>query len=324
MNEPRWGILGTAGIADAFITALKRGGCGIVGAVASRDAERARSWAAQRKIPGAFGSYQSLIESGEVDLIYNPLPNTLHAEWSIKALESGLPVLCEKPLATSAREAGLMKRASQRAGLPLVEGFMYRHHPVYDKIREVIGEGRIGRVVTVNSWFTFALDDPGEIPASVELAGGALMDVGCYCVNLSRLIAGCEPARVFAAERRDGVDATMAGIMEFPGGLLAHFDASIECHERHRAEIVGTQGRILLHSPWFPGKERAGFILSTEEGETNIDTDGLDCYHSQARDFVNAVAENRPPRWTIDDAVANTTVIDALFESARSGKAIEV
>jgi D-xylose 1-dehydrogenase (NADP+, D-xylono-1,5-lactone-forming) len=324
MNELRWGILGTANIADAFIGAVRMGGCGVIAAVASRDIDHARSWAAQRDIPRAFGSYESLLESGEVDLIYNPLPNTFHAQWSIKALEAGLPVLCEKPVAITAQEASLMQQASNKAGLPLVEGFMYRHHPIYDKLQQVIGEGTIGRVVTVNSWFTFALDDPSEIPASAELGGGALMDVGCYCINLSRLIAGCEPLRVFAFERRDEVDATMTGLLEFPGGMLAHFDTSIECYERHRAEIVGTRGRILLNSPWIPGEDKASFLLSTVGGETEVETAGGNCYRLQAQDFLNAVIEKRSPRWAIDDAVANMAVIDALFESGKSGKSAEI
>lgn len=325
VTDLRWGILGTAGIArSAFIPGLRAAGAGRVEAVASRDGDKARAFADDLGIPLAFGSYAEMLESGAVDLVYNPLPNTMHAAWTVKALEAGLPVLCEKPLALHASEGRSIADAARRAGLPVAEAFMYRFHPLWDAVREVLARGDLGRLTTLRSTFTFALDDPSALPAAADLGGGSLRDVGCYCVDAFRLLAGCEPLRAFAGEHRDHVDRTMVGVLEFPDGLLAHFESSIESHERHEMTVHGTLGSLVVAEPWLPGAGPGRFTVDVGAGPVAVEVPPADAYGLEALDFARAVAGGRPPRWTIQDAVATLSVMDALFESARTGRSVRV
>jgi len=296
-----------------------------VEAVASRDAARAAAWAERHGIPLAYGSYQALLDDGRVDLVYNPLPNRLHVPWTLRALEAGRPVLCEKPLAVHAGEARRVEAAARRTGLHVAEGFMYRHHPVYRKVRDLIEAGAIGTVSTIHSRFTFLLEDRSANPASAAMAGGALMDVGCYCVHLSRMIAGCEPTRVSAFERRSRVDDLMLGMLDFPNGILAQFETGIASAERHGAEINGTTGTLVLERPWHPGVERAEVRIRRWGKEDEVfPVPGADPYFLQVEDFVAVCRGEREPRWTLRDAVHNMDVIDALFRAAREGRAVPV
>jgi len=325
MTRPvRWGILSTANIGRALIRGIGMTSSSCVQAVASREWTRASEWAKEHGLPRAFGSYEDLLRSGEVEAIYNPLPNSLHAEWTIKALEAGLPVLCEKPFAVNAEEAQEMAAAAKRTGKLLAEAFMYRFHPMYDHVLEWINGGEIGKVTSIRSCFTFCLSDRGNIRASGELAGGSLMDVGCYCVNLARRVAGCEPLRAHAFERRTTVDDTLFGTLEFPHGILCHFESSIENHPRSWAEIVGTEGMIFIENPWFPGEESARFILRRGDHEEVVSTAGANCYQLEVEDFVNAYRTHQPLRWPPEDAVANMAVIDALYTSVREGRVVQV
>ena len=324
-GELRWGILGTADIAPRVIAAIRATGCGVVAAVASRDGRHARSWADAHAIPAAYGSYEALLASGDIDLVYVPLPHSLHAEWSIRCLEAGLPVLCEKPLATSAADARRVADAARRAGLPAAEAFMYRFHPLYDSVLAALRAGRIGRPTVIRSQFTFALDDPDAIVASAELGGGALMDVGCYCVNVARLLAGAEPLRAMAFARREGVDRTLCGLLELPGGVAAQIECSIESHERHSAEIAGTEGTLVIESPWFPGDDTSRFVIHRDGAADEVVlAPGGDGYQLEVRDFARACTTSQPPRWPLEDAVANMAAIEALLESARTGRAVAV
>jgi len=321
----RWGILGTAEISLELIKAINRSRQGEVRAVASRDPDRAGGWAEQHGIPLSFGSYDDLLRSDQVDVIYNPLPNSLHAEWTVRALEAGFPVLCEKPLTADAAQAEEVQAVAARTGLHVAEAFMYRFHPVYEKVFALLRADTIGRVATIHSQFTFLLDDRSAIPASRELAGGALMDVGCYCVNLSRMIAGCEPSRVSAFERRSTVDDVLMGMLDFPNGILAHFETGIACTERHRAEIAGTTGAIVLERPWHPGEEEARILIRRwEEADEVIPVKGGNPYLLEVEDFVAVCTGREEPRWTLQDAVNNMAVIDALYESAGTGRAVKV
>jgi predicted dehydrogenase len=325
MTQPvRWGILSTANIGRALIRGIGLSADSCVQAVASREYTRALEWAKEHGIPRAFGSYEDMIRSGEVDAIYNPLPNSLHAEWTIKALEAGIPVLCEKPFGVNAVQAREMVAVARRTRRLLAEAFMYRFHPIYDQVLEVIDSGVIGPVISIRSAFTFRLGDRNNIRASAELAGGALMDVGCYCVNLARRVAGCEPVRAHAFERRTTVDDTLIGALEFPNGVLAQFECGIESYHRGRAEIAGENGMILLESPWFPGEETARFTVRHGDHEEEIIATGANSYHLEVEDFVRAYRTHQPPRWPAEDAVANMAVLDALYASARKGQAISV
>ncbi|MBI5094349.1 MAG: Gfo/Idh/MocA family oxidoreductase [Candidatus Hydrogenedentes bacterium] len=320
----RWGILGAASIARSFAEGVRLSAGNRVEAIASRSMAKAEAWAAEHGVPHAYDSYEALLESGAVDAIYNPLPNSLHAEWTIKALEKGLPVLCEKPFAATAGEARDVVRVSERTGVPVAEAFMYRFHPMYDRLLQMLGEAAIGRLTSIHSQFTWFCSDRREIPASADLAGGALMDVGCYCVNLSRLVTGREPLRVSAFERRSTVDDTLFGLMEFPGGVLASFETSIENYERHRVEIAGTEGMIVLDRPWNPGDDEARFTFRRGSWKDTIATPGANRFQREVEDFERVVRNGAPPRWPIADAVANMAAIDALYVSAREGRAVAV
>jgi len=316
----RWGILGTASIAPTVIAAIRAAGAGRVAAIASRDPGRAWERAAQLGIPLAFGSYEALVTSGEVDVVYVPLPNALHAEWTIRALEAGLPVLCEKPLTCDAPTARAVAAAAARTGRPVAEAFMYRFHPLYERVRAIVREGRIGRLTSLWVQFTFHLDDRSETPASAVLGGGALLDVGCYCVNLARLITGAEPRRAIAFARRSDVDDSFFGALEFPDSVVAQLECSIESHERHRAEIAGTHGSIVIERPWFPGRAGAQLRLRVGETEETVETAGGDGYQLEVLDFARAVATGTAPRWPVADAVANLAAMDALRLAAASGR----
>jgi len=318
----RWGILGTAAITPAVIEGIRRSSNGVVSAVASRQAVRAKTWGDTHGIPHTFGSYEALLTSGTADVIYIPLPNSLHAEWTIRTLEARLPVFCEKPFTANAAEARQVAAASRRTGLPVAEAFMYRFHPLYDAVRKTIADGAIGRLTCIQSTFTFLLDDRTQIPASAEMAGGSLMDVGCYPVNLARLITGQEPLSVAAFQHASEVDDTLVGVMRFPDNTLAEVECSIESDERARAEIVGTQGSIVIESPWHPGDEQARFILRHNGRDETIVTPGANRYQLEVEDFVDAVVTGRPPRWPVEDAIANMAVIDALLTSARTGAVV--
>ncbi len=320
----RWGILSTAGIGRAFVRGAGRSRNSCVQAVSSREWTRAHEWAKEHGVPRAFGSYEELLASDEVDAIYNPLPNAMHAEWTIKALEAGKPVLCEKPFASNAAEAGEMVAASRRTGMPLAEAFMYRHHPLYDQVRAVLDAGTIGKLSSIRAVMTFRLDDEHNIRRSIRLAGGALMDVGCYCVNVCRLITGQEPERVSAMERRRTVDETLIGLMEFPGQVLCQFECSMESHPGSRVEITGTDGALLIESPWFPGEEQGEFTLVRGREREKIRTPGADCFALEAEEFAAAVRDGQPVRWPAEDALANMRVIDALYASAQRGAAVAV
>lgn len=325
MSRLRWGILGTASIAGTVVPAILRSESSTVQAVASRDHARARQWADRMGLPDAYGSYEGMLAAGDIDVIYNPLPNSLHAPWTIRALEAGYPVLCEKPLAMSQAEAREVMAASGRTGLQVAEGFMYRFHPMFDKVLEVLDSGVIGSLVSISSRFSFFEDDRSGIVASAELGGGALMDVGCYCVSLSRLVARAEPTSVTAVGLGNEVDDTMMGVLEFPDGILAQFETSIAGAERHGAEICGTTGYIELPSPWLPGRSAAQILVKRWGEPTEvIPVPGADTYRLEIEDFARAVTTGKPPRWTVQDAVANMAVIDALFESARTGGHVAV
>jgi len=333
MTQPlRWGILSTANIARTFVRAMGGTRSSCVQAISSREYTRAFEFAKEHGIPRAFGSYDEMLASGEIDAVYNPLPNSLHAEWTIRAMEAGLPVLCEKPFTADAAEAREVAAASRRTGMPVAEAFMYRHHPLFDHVLDVVRGGGIGRVTTIRSSFAFFLESHDDAIAKPELAGGSLMDVGCYCVNFARLVTGLEPADVCAFERRDavdetfvgidetfvGIDETFVGIMRFPNGVLAEFDCGFENPEQRRAEILGTEGVIAIDNPWYPGDDKGRFLITRVDGsEEWVETPGGNPYTLEIEDFVRACRTHQPPRWPVEDAIANMAVIDSLYAAAR-------
>lgn len=323
MRTIRWGVLGTANIARTVVAAIGRSQWGLAKAVASRDGERARSWAEEMAVENAFGTYEALLACKEIDAVYVPLPNALHGAWTIRALEAGLPVLCEKPFAMDRAEAERVAVVARRLRLPVAEAFMYRFHPMFGIVRDLLDAGAIGELVSIDSRFSFFEDDRTGIVASARLGGGALMDVGCYCVNFSRMIAQAEPVSVSAMQVGQGIDDTMVGMMAFPGGLLARFEASIASAERHGAEVLGTTGAILLPSPWVPGDQEVTVLVKRwGQPDEKILVPGADTYRMEVDDFARAVNTGADPRWPVADAVANMATLDALFESARTGRQV--
>jgi len=324
----RWGILSTAQISKQIIRAAKdSANCEIV-AVSSRHKSTADSWARQHDIPRAFQSYDEMLKCSDmIDAIYNPLPNSLHAEWTIKALKAGFPVLCEKPFTINAAQALEVAGVAAETGLHVSEAYMYRHHPLYDQVLSAIYEDKaIGNLCSIHSQFTFMMDNPEEVSGSATLGGGSLLDVGCYCVHASRMISRSEPQKVFAFEnRRSGVDTSMFGLLEFPSGIKASFESSIGNFERHRLEITGTTGSIVIDDPWIPGNTATGFNIfrSDQKGEHFV-VKGVNTYQLEIEEFADVVMGIKKPRWPVEDAVNNMKVIDALSASASKGKAVKL
>ena len=326
MDRIRWGVLSTARIAtEKVIPGIGRSTTGEVVAIASRDGGRARAAAEGLGIPRSHGSYEALLADASVDAVYVPLPNHLHAEWSIRAMEAGKHVLCEKPLALTAAEAGRMADAAAASGRLLMEAFMYRHHPSWLAVVEIVASGRIGRLQAVDSWFSYFLDDPGNIRNVLEYGGGALYDIGCYSVSLSRLLFGAEPDDVAAAIVRDpvsGVDTLTTGHMTFPGGL-ASFTCATLVEPDQRVHVYGTDGRIEIEIPFNIPPDRPTRIYITQGGDPpvapateTLEFPTADQYACQADAFAEAVFAGGPAPVGPEDAIANLRVIERLFAAA--------
>ena len=326
----RWGILSTAniGMKKVIPGIQKADRCEVV-AIGSRDEDVAKAAAERLGIPRAYGSYEELLADPDVDAVYIPLPNHLHAEWTIAAARAGKHVLCEKPLAMNAVEAQTMVDACSSAGVRLMEAFMYRLHPSWEAVRELVASGRIGRLRAVQSWFSYFNDDPANIRNIAEFGGGALMDVGCYSVNLSRMLFGREPDRIEAALTRDpdsGVDVLTSAILGF-GDDVATFTCSTRTEPDQRVHVYGTQGRISVGIPFNipPDLPTEVFVTSGGDPPVNPATETLtfepaDQYAIQAERFARAVLDDEAVPIPPQDAVANLRVIEAIFEAGeRSG-----
>jgi predicted dehydrogenase len=326
MRRLRWGVLSTASIGRVkVIPAIQKAPhCDVV-AIASRDADVAASVAGELGIPRAHGSYEALLADGDVEAVYIPLPNHLHARWAIAAAEAGKHVLCEKPLALSAADAERMIEAADRAGVRLMEAFMYLLHPSWVAARQLLASGRIGRLTAVHSWFSYFNDDPANIRNIVEVGGGALYDIGCYSVNLSRMLFDAEPERVEGMMVRDsttGTDVVTSGMLRFGDGL-ATFTCSTRAEDDQRVDIYGTVGRISIEIPFNIPPDRPTRVFVTAGGDPpvaplteTITFEVADPYTVEADAFATAVLEGRPIPVPAADAVANLRVIEALIAAA--------
>lgn len=324
MTKVRWGVLSTADIGMAKVTpAIQQAdNCEVV-AIASRSLEQAEAAAGQLGITGFYGSYEALLEADDVDAVYIPLPNNLHREWTIKAAAAGKHVLCEKPIALSAGEAEEMAAACDEAGVKLEEAFMYRHHPTWVEAVGLLGSGMIGELQAVQSWFSYYNDDPNNIRNHVENGGGALMDIGCYCINLSRMLFESEPSRIEAVVRRDpamGIDIVTSAVLGFPGGGQSTFTCSIRAEEYQRVHIVGSDGRIDIEIPFNIPPDRETRIFVTQGGDPPVApaTDTLvfpavDQYTIQASLFAQAVLDDTDVPVPPADAIANMRVIETIL-----------
>ena len=324
MSSLRWGVISTADIGmGKVIPAIQRAERCEVVAIASRRLDRAAAAAARLGIPRAYGSYQELLASDEIDAVYIPLPNDAHAEWTIKAAEAGKHVLCEKPLAMSAAQAEQMARACAAAGVKLAEAFMYRHHPSWVEMVRLVRSGAIGQLQAVQSFFSYYNDDPANIRNRVENGGGAIMDIGCYCINLSRLLFAAEPIGIKASVRRDpemGIDVVSSAILEFPDGGQSAFTCSIRAEPDQRVHLYGTSGRIEVEIPFNipPDRETRIFLTAGGDPPAAPATETLvfapaDQYQIQASLFARAVLDDTDVAVPVADAVANLKVIEAIL-----------
>jgi xylose dehydrogenase (NAD/NADP) len=324
----RWGILGAARIARAcMIPALGRSKNGEIYGLGCRSEERGQSVAREHGIPLTCCRYEEILADPNIKAVYIALPNHLHREWTLRALEAGKHVLCEKPLALNAEEAREMARAARSQGLYLMEAFMYRFHPRSRRIKALIQEGAIGEPRLIRASFCFRHPDPADIRLRPEMGGGALLDVGCYGVSLCRWILGAEPASVQAVSEigPSGVDLTTVGILRFPGGRIGVVEACFTSALQQTFSIMGTEGAIELPQDAFiPWQKDARFWLrrfDAEEGEMEV-VPGTDEYRLMVEHFAEAVLEGKSLDFCPEESVANMRVLDALARAASEGRAV--
>jgi predicted dehydrogenase len=324
----RWGVLSTAHIGvKKVLPAMQLGRYSTVTAIASRDLARAREAAGQLGIATAYGSYEELLADPNVDAIYNPLPNQMHVPWTIKAAEAGKHVLCEKPLSLTVAEAETLLAVRARTGVKIGEAFMIRSYTQWLRLRELLDEGRIGDLRSVMGFFSYFNEDPANIRNNVESGGGALMDIGCYCIHASRYAFGGQPTRVVGLVERDPamkIDRLTSAMLDFPGGQ-AIFTCSTQLAPYQRMHFLGTKGRIEMEIPFNAPKDRPTRLLIDETGD--IFGDGIvteefptaDQYTMQGDAFSKAILDNTEVPVPLEDAIGNMAVIEAVFRSAETG-----
>ncbi len=325
-GEVRWGVLGTADIAvRKVIPAMQGSEWSRVAAIASRSEDRAAEVAQALDIPRAHGSYGDLLADADIEAVYIPLPNSLHAEWALAAAEAGKHVLCEKPMALSALEAQRMIDGAREAGVKLMEAFMYRFHPLWSEVRRLVDDGAIGEVLAIQSFFSYRNMDPGDIRNMPDFGGGALYDVGCYPVNVARMLFGSEPSQVSAAIRRDpsfGTDVVTSAILDFDG-RHATFTCSTQIEDDQRVHIQGTEGRLLVEIPFNIPPDRPTRLYRFAGGNPPVAPDmqtyevpTADQYAVQADAFSSAILNDGPVPTPPEDAVANLRVLERIFAAA--------
>ena len=316
-----WGILSTADINRKLIPGAHASPKVELIAVASRDTGRAEAYAGEWEIDRAYGSYEALLADPEIEAVYISLPNTLHCEWSIRALEAGKHVLCEKPLSRHVAEVEAAFDAAERMGRLLSEAFMYRHNPQTLRLQQLVEEGAIGELRLVRSAFGYSLYDEANIRLQTELEGGALMDVGCYCVSGSRLIAG-EPDEVYAQAwfGPTGTDWVLTANIRFPGDVLAIFDCGTALVDRDELEAIGSEGSLFVDDPWHC--DEPGIELRRDGGIERIELDFSDSYRLELENLSDAIRGEAPLLLGREDGVAQARALEALHESATSGQVV--
>jgi predicted dehydrogenase len=321
----RWGILGVARINRALIPPLQASQRHDLLAIASRDAGRAADAAKQWGIPRAYGSYEDLLADRDVDVVYVPLPNASHATWTIRSAEAGKHVLCEKPLALGVDDIDRIQDAARRAGVVVAEAFMYRHHPQTLRVRELVAAGTLGALRLVRGAFTFSLTREADPRLDPALGGGSLWDVGCYPVSLARFVLGAEPTDVFGWQVTGptGIDETFAGVLRFPGGVLALVDCGFRAPFRTHVEVVGSEASLVVPHPFKPGA--AETILLSRGGQIEeIAVTGGDLYAGEIEDMADAILLGRPPRVSLAESRGNIAALVALLEAASKGSAVSL
>jgi predicted dehydrogenase len=328
-NKLRWGVLSTANIGlKKVIPAMQQGRLTTVAAIASRDLAKAREAAAALAIPTAYGSYEELLADPTIDAIYNPLPNQFHVPWTIKAAEAGKHVLCEKPLSLSVAEAETLLAVRARTGVKIGEAFMIRSYPQWLRLRTLLDERRIGELRSIAGFFSYFNNDPANIRNQAEAGGGALMDIGCYLIHASRYAFAQQPTRVVGIIDRDPamhIDRLTSAILDFPGGQSI-LTCSTQMVPYQRIHLFGTRGRIEIEIPFNapPDRPTRLFIDSGADlfggGITTETFPVCDQYTLQGDAFSKAILENTEVPVSVEDAIGNMAVIEAIFKSAASGQ----
>jgi len=313
----RWGILSTARINDKFLAGVAHTDGALVSAVASRDFDRARSYATEHGIERAYGGYDDLLTDPEIEAVYISLPNSLHLEWTDRAIRADKHVLCEKPLSTDPDAVNAAFDLADQRGLVLMEAFMYRHNPQTLRVQELVRDGAVGRLRLIRASFSFVASDPSNIRLATGLDGGALMDVGSYCVNTARMLAG-EPLSVTAQQilGGDGVDVVFTGTMSFAGGVLTGFDCGLALAARDELEVVGDRGSLFLDDPWHC---LSPVIELRRDGDVElIELPRVDSYMLEAENMAAAIRGVAEPLLGRADAVGQATTLQALYDAARA------
>jgi predicted dehydrogenase len=320
-----WGLLSTARINSALIPPLRVSQRNQLVAVASRSQDPADRYAREWKIPRAYGSYDALLADPQIDVIYNPLPNHLHAEWTIKAVEAGKHVLCEKPMALTVDEVDAIKAASQKHGRVVMEAFMYRHHPQTLKVQELVKSGSLGTLKLFRGSFSFVLSRQGDVRLDPLMGGGSIWDVGCYPISYARSVLGADPLEVFGSQVTGptGIDETFVGQMRFAKDVIAQFDCSFAIPFHTFVEIVGSDGTLNVPRPFKPETDEKIYLTRGEKTET-IKVKGQELYIGEVENMADAILLGHEPRISLDDSRANVAVIVALLESARTGSCVKI
>jgi predicted dehydrogenase len=323
MDAVRWGLLSTASINDAVLAGVAGSELVEIVAVASRDEDRARGYAQDRGIPRAHGGYDSLLADPEVEAVYNSLPNSLHVDWSVRALEAGKHVLVEKPFDRRAADVERAFDVAEAGGLILMEAFMYRHHPQTRKLAELVRGGAIGELRAVRAAFNGRLASEDDVRLLPELNGGALMDVGSYCVNGSRLLAG-EPERVQGAQvvGPTGIDMRFAGLLVFANGVLGHFDCGFDLAPTSWLEAIGSERTAAVRDPWMC--RDLGIELRSDLEVEQVAVADVDRYRAEFENMSLAIRGRAEPLLGRADAVGQARTIEALYRAAESGEAVTV
>lgn len=320
-----WGLLSTARINRALIPPLHVSKRNHLLAVGSRSQETADAYAKEKKIERAYGSYDALLADPDIDVIYNPLPNHLHAEWTIKAVEAGKHVLCEKPLALNVGEVDAIKDAAHKYGRVVAEAFMYLHHPQTLKVQELVRNGTLGIIKMIRGSFTFVISREGDVRLNPEWGGGSIWDVGCYPISFARSVLGEEPLEVFGWQvtGETGIDETFLGQMRFRDDVLMQFDSSFAIPFHAFMEIVGSEGTLSIPKPFKPGVNEKIYLTRNDKTET-ITVKGQELYLGEVEDMADAILNGKHSLISLDASRANIRTITALLEAARSGRPVSL
>jgi xylose dehydrogenase (NAD/NADP) len=323
MSAVKWGIISTANINRLFLAGARRANGVEIAAVASRDRLKAEEYARENEIATAHGSYEDLLQDPRIDAVYISLPNSLHVEWSIRSLQAGKHVLCEKPLSRRTADVERAFDEAQRSDRLLMEAFMWRHNPQTAKLTDLLNQGVVGRIRMIRAAFGFVAQDAANVRLQTGLDGGALMDVGCYCVSGARLIAG-EPERVSAEQALggDGVDVAFAATMRHPDDIISHFDCGLALDSRDLLEIVGDEGSLRLDDPWHC--RNPGIEMTRGDQTEHIEIKPANSYGLEAENFSAAIRGETKPLLGRQDAIGQARTIEALYRAAETGQAVSL